>query len=217
MAKCQAVSPGRKFDQVIRGATAIFLRDGFAGASVDDIAAEAQVSKATLYSYFPDKTAMFQEAMRAEAARLEDGFALDIDTDLSPDQALPLIIAAIAAWMADPARINFLRLHLAEAGRCGTPPGGGRDRLVRIIQDAVQPHLDRWARSGQLAIEDTGLATRQLVALSLSGIVDGLLFDPRSRMAKADTDVVARSAAQLFLRAFMPASPPERRRRAGGQ
>ena len=41
---------GRKFDQVINGARNIFLSQGFEGASVDVIARQAGVSKATLYS-----------------------------------------------------------------------------------------------------------------------------------------------------------------------
>ena len=103
MTKSQSVSPGRKFDQVVRGAAAIFLRDGFAGASVDDIARAARVSKATLYSYFPDKSHMFQEAMRTETMRLDGSFALDIPADLDPGQAIPVIMAQIAEWLADPA------------------------------------------------------------------------------------------------------------------
>ena len=44
------IKKGRKFDQVLDGAREIFLRDGFEGASVDEIARAAGVSKATLYS-----------------------------------------------------------------------------------------------------------------------------------------------------------------------
>ncbi len=46
----QDIRRGRKFEQVLAGARDIFLRDGFDGASVDDIARAAGVSKATLYS-----------------------------------------------------------------------------------------------------------------------------------------------------------------------
>ena len=53
------IKKGRKFDQVIEGARTVFMRDGYEGASVDDIAREAGVSKATLYSYFPDKRVLF--------------------------------------------------------------------------------------------------------------------------------------------------------------
>lgn len=68
MPKALPVTRGRKFLQVL-GARTIFLRDGFEGAAVDDIAREAGVSKATLYSYFPDKRVMFMEVFRSELAR----------------------------------------------------------------------------------------------------------------------------------------------------
>ena len=35
------IKKGRKFDQVLEGARVVFMRDGFEGASVDDIAREA--------------------------------------------------------------------------------------------------------------------------------------------------------------------------------
>ncbi|WP_291737881.1 TetR/AcrR family transcriptional regulator, partial [Leisingera sp. F5] len=56
---------GRKFDQVLAGAREVFLADGFEGASVDNIAKAAGVSKATLYSYFPDKRVLFMEVVRS--------------------------------------------------------------------------------------------------------------------------------------------------------
>ena len=55
------VRKGRKFDQVLAGARDVFMADGFEGASVDAIARVAGVSKATLYSYFPDKRLLFME------------------------------------------------------------------------------------------------------------------------------------------------------------
>ena len=69
MPKALPVTRGRKFLQVLEGARTIFLRDGYEGAAVDDIAREAGVSKATLYSYFPDKRIMFMEVFRNELAR----------------------------------------------------------------------------------------------------------------------------------------------------
>ena len=63
------VHKGRKFDQVLSGARTVFMADGFEGASVDEIARVAAVSKATLYSYFPDKRLLFMEVANAECAR----------------------------------------------------------------------------------------------------------------------------------------------------
>jgi TetR/AcrR family transcriptional repressor of mexJK operon len=60
--------PGRrgraKRDQILTGARRVFLRDGFAGASTDAIAAEAGVSKRTLYAYYPSKEDLFVDVLR---------------------------------------------------------------------------------------------------------------------------------------------------------
>lgn len=60
----------------------LFLRDGLRGASMEAIAREAGVAKATLYSYFPDKEAVFAAVVErivielrrlSEAALADDG------------------------------------------------------------------------------------------------------------------------------------------------
>lgn len=51
----QVLRSGRKFAQMLEGARQIFLALDFQEATVDDIARAAGVSKATLFSYFPDK------------------------------------------------------------------------------------------------------------------------------------------------------------------
>ena len=63
------IKRGRKYDQVIAGARDVFLAQGFEGASVDLIAREAGVSKATLYSYFPDKRILFIEVAKKNVRR----------------------------------------------------------------------------------------------------------------------------------------------------
>jgi AcrR family transcriptional regulator len=70
----QVVRKGRKFDQVLTGARKVFMADGFEGASVDDIARAAEVSKATLYSYFPDKKLLlgdFLDIVKLEVRKLD--------------------------------------------------------------------------------------------------------------------------------------------------
>ena len=44
---------------ILRGAKAVFLSRGFAGANMDAVAAKAGVSKMTLYRHFASKEALF--------------------------------------------------------------------------------------------------------------------------------------------------------------
>lgn len=65
--------PGRleaKRRALIDGALRIFARDGYARASIDDIAREAGVSTRTLYNHFGSKTELFEAVIQASATRV---------------------------------------------------------------------------------------------------------------------------------------------------
>jgi len=50
-------------ETILHAAEAVILRKGFSAASMDDVAAEAQFSKATLYRYFRSKSELVFEIM----------------------------------------------------------------------------------------------------------------------------------------------------------
>src|SRR6266705_5071915 len=67
-----------KCRQIIDGARAVFLAQGYDGASMGEIARQAGVSKGTLYVYFDSKEELFEAiAHEACAAQAEGVFALD--------------------------------------------------------------------------------------------------------------------------------------------
>src|SRR3954467_13659308 len=57
--------------QILDGARKMFMDLGFDGASMNEIARAAGVSKGTLYVYFADKNRLFEAIMEEEA--LEQG------------------------------------------------------------------------------------------------------------------------------------------------
>ncbi len=64
--------PGRpkdpaKRDAILAAAKALFLRNGYEGSSMDAIAAEARVSKLTVYSHFTDKETLFVTAVKSKS------------------------------------------------------------------------------------------------------------------------------------------------------
>ncbi|MBS3027523.1 MAG: TetR/AcrR family transcriptional regulator [Dolichospermum sp. DET50] len=50
----------QKQEQILQGAMRIFLKDGYAGTSMDGVSTEAGVSKQTIYSHFQDKEGLFK-------------------------------------------------------------------------------------------------------------------------------------------------------------
>lgn len=67
----QPSGPGRPKDPakrraILEAAKSLFLRNGYDGSSMDAIAAEAGVSKLTVYSHFTDKETLFSAAIKAK-------------------------------------------------------------------------------------------------------------------------------------------------------
>lgn len=190
---------GRKFDQVLEGARDIFLRDGFSGASVGDIARAAGVSKATLYSYFPDKRYMFMEMARAECNRQADDAAALID----PDQPLQTVLLQAARRITELLTSDFslrvFRICVAEADRFpelgrefyDSGPLMARTRLSAFFREAM-------AR-GDLVIADVDLAADQFAELCKATLFSRSVFGAGDPPTPAEIDRVARGAVEMFL------------------
>ncbi|MEO1155519.1 MAG: TetR/AcrR family transcriptional regulator, partial [Pseudomonadota bacterium] len=113
----EPVKLGRKHAQVLEGARTVFLRDGFEGASVDDIARSAGVSKATLYSYFPDKRILFMEVAKSECLRQEEATDEMIGHHAPPREALGIAAERMMRLFLSDLGRNVFRVCVAESER----------------------------------------------------------------------------------------------------
>lgn len=68
-------------ETVLRAAAALFLQNGFQKVSIDDIAKEAGVTKASVYYYFDSKAELFTETMMALMERVRGQIALLLQSD----------------------------------------------------------------------------------------------------------------------------------------
>lgn len=193
------IRTGRKFDQVLRGAREIFMRDGFEGASVDDIAKAASVSKATLYSYFPDKQLLFMEVASAECNRQA------VDTLAMIDRTAPVrdVLTMAARQMITIFTTRFsqriFRVCVAEADRFPelgrkfyeSGPAAARGHLIDFLTEAQT--------RGELRISDMTLAADQFLELCKADIFARAVFGISSSFTTEETDRVALGAVETFL------------------
>lgn len=202
MTRVLPITRGRKFAQVLEGARKVFLRDGFEGASVDDIAREAAVSKATLYSYFPDKRLMFIEVFRSELTRETADASALIDVDLPIEQVLPFIVQMISSYMVSEFGVRVFRVSVGESERFPTlareyydaGPGQLRGQLIRYFQRCVE--------RGELVVNDFELAADQLIELSSASIQDRAVFLGTDSIDKDLLRRVNRGAVRMFLACY---------------
>ncbi|WP_410218088.1 TetR/AcrR family transcriptional regulator [Paracoccus sp. (in: a-proteobacteria)] len=194
---------GRKFEQVREGAAVIFLRDGFAAASVDDIARSARVSKATLYSYFPDKRLMFQEVLANALDMAFDQPPFDAASKDDVGTALPKVLDQLARWLISDHRLRLHRIAIAEAPRFPELAVA----YARAMEDGIVVPLTRlvqdWATRNEITVQDPALAARQLVALMGGQLRINALLS-HEMLADSEIAEAVTSACALFLRAHAP-------------
>ncbi|MEP2718794.1 TetR/AcrR family transcriptional regulator [Pseudophaeobacter sp.] len=196
---------GRKFDQVLKGAREVFLADGFEGASVDEIARVAGVSKATLYNYFPDKRLLFMEVARSECARQADAPMELASSCCTPREILRVAAGHILSVSLSDFGMRMFRICVAEADRF---PDLGRqfyESGPMLVRGKVRDYLRSAASRGELVIEDFDLAADQFAELCRADLVPRFLFNIDASFSQEERNRVIEGAVEMFLARYAAA------------
>jgi len=190
---------GRKLDQVLLGARDIFLAQGFANANMDAIAKLAQVSKATVYSYFPDKQSLFIEVVKNECVQKTD-FALEaINQNAHIESVLTQAAHHIIRFMLSDFSLRVFRICVAEADRFPelgqhfyqNGPQLGQQTLCTLFQAAIE--------RGELTIKDKTLAADQFIELCKADLWSRSILGISTAFGDDEIDRVATGAVQTFM------------------
>lgn len=105
--------------RILRVARALFTEQGFAAVSMQQIADDATINKATLYHHFRDKEDLFVSVMREEFARVSASVTASIDEGGSLREQLRRVGAqVIAARRSDFGRLFAdMRAHVSDQTR----------------------------------------------------------------------------------------------------
>jgi TetR/AcrR family transcriptional regulator, mexJK operon transcriptional repressor len=161
----------RKRRAILEAATTLFLRNGYRGTSMDEIAAHAGVSKQTVYKGFSDKESLFSEivmgAVDAAADPVHDEvLKLEDSGDVAAD--LRGFARHLVRMVMQPRILQLRRLVIAEAERF--PELGhtfyeqGPGRTIAALATV----FERLAARGVLQLDDPPLAAAQFNWLVLS-------------------------------------------------
>ena len=101
------MAPGDRRNQIVGIAATHFAESGYDKASMARIAADARVTRALVYHYFPDKASLFEAVLRSEAEELRA--ALQPDPTLS---ASDNIRAGVRAYIAHFSRASGRSINL---------------------------------------------------------------------------------------------------------
>jgi AcrR family transcriptional regulator len=202
--KRQRRAPAQRPGEILEAALALFVEKGFAGTRLEDVAARAGLSKAAIYLYFEDKTALFQGVVQqAIGSNL-----LTVETLAKAHQGpvaalIPHILEFMASRVEDTSMASIAKVVIAESRAF---PEIGRFYLKEVIGRGIplfESLIARGVASGEFRSVDPMLTVRSLIGPMLLSIIWKTVFEPIGA-EKLDVRALARHHADLMLRALRP-------------
>lgn len=190
---------------VLAAATTLFLRSGFLGTSMDEIAEAAGLSKRTLYNNYADKEDLFREVVTVGITVAEQ-FAEHAAAELVDPGDLATALTDLARRLAieatSPPVVRLRRLLIGEAHRFPDLAAEYYELAPGKVMSTIATALEGLAARGRLRVDDPARAAEQFAFLVLGPALDRALFTGRD--TPPDPDTLAR-AADAGVRTFLAA------------
>ncbi|HEX9642347.1 MAG TPA: TetR/AcrR family transcriptional regulator [Candidatus Krumholzibacteria bacterium] len=156
---------------ILDAAYTVFARRGYGGAAVDEIVAEAGLSKGAFYHHFPSKEAVFQALLAARARRCTEAMAAAIVTGSSvADNVRSVLRAGWKIVTDDPMWANIQMEFWVQATREDWARQAMSDSLRQCRQFLADAFTAAQERGTVRAQFDPEAAARLVIALS-DGVV----------------------------------------------
>ena len=187
--------------QIMDGARSVFLGSGFDGASMNDIARAAGVSKGTLYAYFNSKDELFEAIIRGEYAQSAERLCTFRREGDAREMLMDFGVRLISR-MAEPGTRALARVVIAAAEKF---PNVGRafyeaGPLYGATRLAAE--LENLEKSGALKVPDSERAAWQFVDLCQSYVYKRLLFGVVDSISREDIEASVEAGVDVFMKAY---------------
>jgi len=191
-------------EAILDVAEEVFLEDGFAAASMSEIAARLGGSKGTLYNYFKSKDEIFEAYVQRRCAlNLEEIYALESDED-SLRGTLTRVGGALLRRVLSDENLRHFRLIVAEAERA---PEFGRMFYEmgpgRAIQRLAQ-RMSEWSAQGRITAPDPVRAAHHFMGLMQNRYFKARLCNYLPELSEAQIEAEIADSIETFLRAYGP-------------
>ncbi len=195
----------RKHRAIMEAATTLFLRGGYQGTSMDEIAALAAVSKQTVYKNFADKERLFTAiilGVTESSDKIISSMARILPGTDDLDRALTELARTYLTAVLQPHVLRLRRLVIAEADRFPDLARTYYQRAPQRAVDMLAAAFGDLAERGLLRIDDPGLAASHFAYLVLSIPQDKTMFCPDERFTAAELEHIADAGVRVFLAAY---------------
>ena len=188
--------------QILDGARAVFLSQGFDAASMGEIARAAGVSKGTLYVYFESKEELFEAIVHQQCdAQAEALFDLN-SSDGDVEGVLTRLGIGFIGFLCHPEKASALRTVIAIADRMPEIGKKFYEAGPACGIAMLAAYLKRQADAGILAIDDCEVAAAQFLDACQSTLFKPVLFNFAPPPSPERTEHVVKIAVRTFLAAY---------------
>lgn len=190
--------------EILEAALDLFSEKGFTATRLEDVASRAGLSKASIYLYFNDKTALLKAVVESVASP-----NLALAGDLVAAQKGPVaplllqLLGFMASRMRDTRLPDLIKLIISESR---AHPELGRFYLEHVIGKALplfEQLIQRGIASGEFRAIDPRLTVKCLIGPMLLGAIWKSVFEPLGAEA-LDIEALARHQGDLIVRALQP-------------
>jgi len=192
---------GAKRRQIMEGARTAFLSAGFDGASMNDIARAAGVSKGTLYAYFTSKDELFAAIIRAEKAQAAERLcAFRREGDVR--EMLTDFGVRLMRRICEPGNLALARVVIAAVEKF---PNLGRayyEAGPLYGATRIAAELAALDKAGALKVPDPERAAWHFLDLCQSTVLKRLLFGVADSVRPEEIEDSVKAGVEAFLRAY---------------
>lgn len=191
-----------KREQILAGARHVFLEYGYKGASMENIASCAGVSKGTLYNYFSHKAELFSAFVKLECEKRMHLMLLPLRENIAPEKTLHSIAQAFLTLLSDKHTLNLFRLILSEAQNF---PHIGQvfwDNAPQVAITMLTKWIRRQNEEGTLKADDPTFAAEQFLSLCQTRIIARRRLNIPVAKSAQDEKIIIDKAVEVFLAAY---------------
>ncbi|WP_299018304.1 TetR/AcrR family transcriptional regulator [uncultured Photobacterium sp.] len=193
-----------KQENIILAAIEIFKDKGLEQASMEAISKKAEVSKRTLYKYYPTKESLFSVIIERMLSCVQTFSAIPLEPEKSIKAQLTAIAQREAQLLCCPNFVSLARMVLSECMRSGD---SATIMLEKVQQLEGGQGLTKWIeagiKAGKLDVAEPKIASEQFI-----GALKSTLFWPQVLVhvptaSQQDQDLAIEMAVAQFLSAYL--------------
>lgn len=199
--------PGRPKDlakrqAILEAAKTLFLSNGYDGSSMDAIAAEAGVSKLTVYSHFTDKETLFAAAVKSKCEEQLPELLFELPAETPIETVLLNIGRGFHRLINSRESVELHRLMISLAAQDSKLSKMFFDAGPQRVLNEMEHLLKQANQADKLHIANPAGAADQFFCLIKGGANFRLLIGCSPALEGDAAEQHVQEAVQVFLRAY---------------